>query len=423
MSVETVFCNVPWFEVHINADGTYHSCGAQPNTITGTPDAGIYNVVDMLIESWVNSEHQKAARLEKLSGIKNSLCNMCYAEDLAGVSSKRARENLKSKIYPLHFTKTYNKSPDLIHFNYSKSNNGLTDILRPVSYHMSLGNECNLACRMCHPAYSSKLASLEIQSGSYNGPARLNWTDNDSVWNQVVETICSTENLKFIHIIGGEPLMNPKFEELIDRLISAGKTNIYFGFTTNGTKFSYELVEKLSAFNQVDIGISVECMGPLNDLIRRGSSTEKVLENIDLYLKFRKQGHFYVTLRVVPSALSVHTLYELYEWAVSRQLDVMQNLLTYPPYQQIQQLPENIKQKLITQYQNWSFSDPASGLHDPRDPVKFKEHIDTQIKAIIKALTTPNDPALTKELYTKLKLWNWLDSAEIAKYFIMANQA
>ena len=57
-----VFCNVPWKEVHINADGTYHSCGAQPNKISGSIDAGTYNVFKMTIPEWINSQHQIYSR-------------------------------------------------------------------------------------------------------------------------------------------------------------------------------------------------------------------------------------------------------------------------------------------------------------------------------------------------------------------------
>ena len=47
INLEKVFCNVPWYEIHINADGTYHTCGAQPNRISGTPDADIFNINNM----------------------------------------------------------------------------------------------------------------------------------------------------------------------------------------------------------------------------------------------------------------------------------------------------------------------------------------------------------------------------------------
>ena len=394
--IDKVFCSIPWTEVHINADGTYHSCGAQPNTISGTPAAAKYNVQTMTIPEWVDSAHQHSARTDKLQGWANPLCNMCYHEEESGSSSKRTRENQK------HNT-------NIAFFRDAK----------PVinSFHLSLGNECNLACRMCTPMASSKIAVQEIKAGTFRGAARMNWTDDRQAWEHVTSYICGTKDLKFVHLIGGEPLLNPRFEQLIDLLLAAHKTDIYIGFTTNGTVFNESLMRKLNAFRHVDVGISVECTGKLNDLIRQGSTTEAVLGNIELYLKHRKQGHVYVTVRTVPSALSVHTLDDLYRWCASREIDVMTNMLVRPAYQQIKQLPHDIKERLIEQYSKWEYSNPAPADSNPRDPTWFKQHLDSEIKAVLAELKLPNDPNLTQELYSKLALWHWLDEPQIANYF------
>ena len=412
-----VFCNIPWVEVHINADGTYHTCGAQTNKISGTEAAELYNVHSMTIPAWINSEHQRRARINKLSEVPESLCAMCYHEEALGSSSKRIKENLKSNINVVNFDLTYKHSPDRPLFDYSAVNKGMTDFVRPTSYHISLGNECNLACRMCGPTASSKIAVAEIKAGTYKGPARMNWTEDETAWNHVVDYICTTENLKFVHLIGGEPLLNPKFEDLIDRLLLAKKTDIYLGFTTNGTVFNHNLMTKLQAFRHVDVGVSVECMGELNDLVRQGSSTQTVLDNIDTYLKYRREAHVYVTLRAVPSALTVHNLDDLYRWCIERKLDVMTNILVEPEYQQISQLPKLIKERLIKQYSTWEYSDPAPLDSNPRDPNWYKQHIDNEIMAIIKALEQEPQNNLTEELYEKLELWGWFDRPNIRNYF------
>lgn len=417
MPIESVFCNVPWKEVHINADGTYHSCGAQPNRVSGTPDAEQYNVFNMTIPEWINSQHQCSSRVNKLNGQEEPLCSMCYTEEKLNNSSKRIRENLKSGINTVSFLKDFITSSDFDMFEHSLTHNGRTDNTRPESYHISLGNECNLACRMCGPTYSSRIAVEQISNGLYTGAARQNWTENDRAWNHVIEYICSTDNLKFVHIIGGEPLLNPRFNDLVDRLLIAGRTDIYLGFTTNGTVFDHDLITKLNAFRHVDIGISVECFGTLNDLIRRGSNFDNVLHNIDLYLKYRKEGHVYVTLRNVLSALSVHTIDDLYRWCLSRQLDVMTNLLTTPAHMQIAQLPFEIKQRLQKQFQAWEFSNPVPGYSNPRDPNRYREHIDNEIRTIIRALEQDNDSSLTKILYNNLETWGWFEDSEIRKYF------
>ena len=411
---------VPWFEVHINADGTYHTCGAQPNPGRMPFPAGFvekHNVHNMCLEDWINSEYQSRARLGKLNGVYEPRCAMCYNEELSGSLSKRVKENLKSQIKNSDFELTYQASPDLKHFEFSRLHQGQTNVLRPDSYHMSLGNECNYACKMCGPWASSKLAVEGLQNGTYSGPARLNWTEDNAAWSHVTDYICETENLKFVHLIGGEPYMNPRFEELIDKLLAAGRTDIYLGFTTNGSIVDVDLIEKLNAFRHVDIGISIECMGVLNDHVRKGTKTKEVLDNIELYLKYKREAHVYITARPVPSALSVHTLDELYKWCADRQIDIMTNILTRPEHLQIRHLPADVKNRLLTKYQQWVFSEPLPGTSDPRDPTRFREHIDAEIRTVMYWLQQDADPEQTTKLYNTIRNWGWFDHGDIAKYF------
>lgn len=417
MDRSKVFCNVPWFEVHINANGTYHSCGAQPNPMLFNTDGEKYNVFNMSINDWVNSDYQCRARLSKLQGKHDNLCRMCYHEESHGSSSKRHKELHKSHIAINQFEDTFDSSPDRHWFDYSLANNGKTDYIMPTSYHISLGNECNLACKFCSPHASSKVAVERIAEGSYQGTARMNWTEDSRAWTQVSDYICRTENLQFVHIIGGEPLINPQFENLIDKLIAAGNTNIYLGFTTNGTILNHSLFKKLDQFRHVDIGISVETADQLNNYIRKGGDTKIVLDNIKEYSNYISESHVYVTVRPVPCALSVHTLDGLYQWCIDHKIDVMTNLLTWPACMQIENLPSDIKEKLLKQYSSWKFSEPEPGNWNPRDPTRYKDHIDNGVRAIISALQRDNDPELTRELYTKLNNWGWLDDPYTSKFF------
>ena len=158
-------------------------------------------------------------------------------------------------------------------------------------------------------------------------------------------------------------------------------------------------------------------MGALNDAIRKGTKTQGVLDNIDTYLKYRKESHVYVTVRPVPSALSVHTLYELYEWCVGRGVDVMTNILTWPEHLQIRQLPKPIKDRLLDKYSQWKYSEPMPGVGNPRDPNRFREHIDSEIRAVIHLLQQENDPATTQKLYNMIEQWGWKENSEISRYF------
>jgi sulfatase maturation enzyme AslB (radical SAM superfamily) len=209
---------------------------------------------------------------------------------------------------------------------------------------------------------------------------------------------------------------------MVDALIHAKLTNIYIGFTTNGTVFNQNLLEKLNVFKHVDIGISIETADKLNDFVRTGSNTSEILQNTQLFLKHRKQGHVYVTIRTVPSALSVHSIDSLFNWCIENQVDVMSNMLFRPEHLRINNLPQDIKQRLLDKFSSWPYSNKdITGTND-RDPTYFKEHIDHEMRAIVKMLEQPADPALTAKLYETLEQWGWFNDLDIRNYFFTAQQ-
>jgi sulfatase maturation enzyme AslB (radical SAM superfamily) len=274
---------------------------------------------------------------------------------------------------------------------------------------------------MCAPVFSSKVAAEQKRIGLWPGPVKQNWTENELAWQMVLDTMTSTNNLQAIHIIGGEPLLNPKFEQLVDHLISKNLTNIYLGFTTNGTIVNHNLVKKLLAFRHVDIGISLESVDKLNNFVRYGADTPQILQNIEEYLQYRHAGHVYVTLRIVPSALSVHTLDSLFNWCIKHKLDIMSNVLSTPSHLAIKQLPKDIKDKLINQFSSWQYSESKNTGND-RNPEDFKQHIDNELKAVVRLLHEPNDPNLTEKLYKSLDSWGWFADSDIRNYFFIAEQ-
>ena len=396
-----VYCPIPWTEVHINADGTYHPCGAQPNRVSGTEFGSQHNVHNMSIHKWMQSMYQQQNRINKLNSVADDLCNMCYREEELNKSSKRKRELDKFTEIPAKFLSPY--TFDL-----------------PVSYHISLGNECNLACRMCGPTFSSASAAEQKRIGIWDGPVKLNWTDDPAAWQMVINTMTATPDLQAVHVIGGEPLINDRFERMVDALIAANLTNIYIGFTTNGTFFDQGLVEKLNVFRHVDIGISIETADKLNDFVRTGTDTAQVLENIKLFLKHRKAGHVYVTVRTVPSALSVHSIDGLFKWCIEHEVDVMSNMLFRPEHLRINNLPENIKQRLLEKFSLWQYSTRDTTGTNDRDPTYFREHIDHELRAIVKMLEQPADPQMTEKLYGTLESWQWFNDKDIRNYFFIA---
>jgi len=353
ISLEKVFCNVPWYEVHINADGSYHTCGAQPNKISGTPAAQIFNISNMPISEYINHPKTCGVRNNKLNGIPELLCEQCYHEEDNGNYSKRQRELLKSVIFTgNNFIKSFNESPIAKHISYTKAHQGKTNIM-PISYHVSLGNECNSACKMCDVYASSKIASIKKKEGTYAGPVKINWTNDNNAWLDFLTTLSQTKNLRAIHIIGGEPFIMPRFVELVDYLIANNLTNIYFGVTTNGTVYNKLLLKKLSKFSHLDLGISIEAVSNLNDKIRVGSiKIEKIIENIRKIILYRSDN-FFITLRTVPSILSIPEYDTMLDFSLDVNIPIMSNMLSHPSYLRIENLPVDKKKELYQKFTNW----------------------------------------------------------------------
>ena len=395
------YCPVPWNEVHINADGTYHTCGAQANNVSNTEFGKTHNVFCMTIDEWQLSQHQRRARQEKLVGIEAPECVMCYTEDRLQKSSKRARELQKFVSLP----KEYQQN----------------DFVRkPISYHVSIGNECNFACKMCQPIASSKVAVEWKQQARYTGETYVNWTKDPAAWNRVTNHMLTNPYFKFLHILGGEPFIVPKFEELIDLLLKNGLQDLkYLGLTTNGSVVNTRILDKLKQFRYVDIGISIETADILNNHIRKGSKIDHLLSNIEQFLSYREQGKFVITIRTVPSALSVHTIDKLFAWCIDHQVDIMSNTLVMPEHLQIRQLPSEVKLRLREKFAYWQYSDKSLvGIKD-RDELFYREHIDAELRAIVRQLELPNDAAKTEQLYDQLGRWGWLDDAEIRQHFVL----
>jgi len=393
---------MPWQEIHINADGSYQTCGDQiKDFLHENAFRETYNVRNMTPEAWMRCQFQTQARLDKLNGVANPACAMCYTEEAAGKSSKRLREIEKFKVIPAAF-----KQSDLVY--------------EPISYHLSLGNECNLACKMCNPLASSRIASELKQQCQYTGPVIENWTNDDALWNRTIDSMLANKNFKFLHIIGGEPLINRRLEPLLDQLIAAGKTDLkYVGFTTNATVYNQQIMEKLAQFRYVDVGVSIETADRLNDFIRKGSDTKTILANTEQFLQHRRPGRLAITIRTVPSALSVPSIDSLMQWCADRCADVMSNTLVSPEYMQMRHLPQDVKRRLIDRLNRWPYSEPApEGAHS-RDERYYKAHIDAELRAILRQLELPNDAAKTEQLYDQLGRWGWLDDAEIRQHFVL----
>lgn len=348
MANSKIFCNIPWYELNINHDGSYDLCGCQNDKIILTPAGKVHNIKILPIEEYWNGERLREARLRKLGDEPDPMCKMCQIKDQVGYQSGRVKENIKSAIFPAAFDRSFEQSPGYKDFQFSGDNNGLTQT-KPHSLHVNLGTHCNFACRMCGP-YSSTKLKTEFKQLNWDVKELYmeHWTDTESGWNNFVNFLDNNRNdIKVVHIIGGEVEFIPKFQFLVDYFIEHNlASTINLSFTTNGSVDYTKYFSKFAKYKRIELGISIESVDPIGNYIRQGGNNIEILKNV-LHLKAKATANMAFTIRTVPSLLSLPTYVNLIKWAWENEIPIDNSILVGPAWQRAALLSDEIKQNII----------------------------------------------------------------------------
>lgn len=349
MPNKNIFCNTPWYELHIYWDGSLGICCQEDHKLYAGTD---YNIANMTIAEWFNSKPVRLFRSAMFDNSQHSACRRCYTEEKFGGNSRRIKSNQKSVIFTRQgFEPSYLQSPGHQHFEHSKDHDGWTST-QPIDLHIDLGNFCNLACKMCNARASTKIASQEVAWGKESSRQYLgvDWTRDETVWNRFVAELLAIPGLKNIHFMGGETLLTPRLEQLIDKFLAASRFEMCFSFVTNGTVFNDSLMSKLTKFQRVGIEVSIETVDNHNAYQRQGTDTELVLKNIDRYLSYCNNSSITLTLRPAVSALTVGYYVGLLKYALDKQLIVKSLLCIDPLFLHPAVLPGIVKQQYLESY-------------------------------------------------------------------------
>lgn len=345
MPNKDVFCSTPWYELQIYWDGSLGICCTERHKLYADSEKQ-YNIANMSIRDWFNSEPVTKFRQQILSDTKNTICGRCYLEESLGGNSRREKANLKNAIFMQAFDASFEQSPSKKYF----SIDGQTHKM-PIDMHIDLGNHCNLTCKMCDAQSSSKIAAQEVKWGIVSSKQFIgnDWTSNQSVWHSFKQQLLDIPNLSNIHFMGGETLLSSRIEDLVDFLAEHQKWDVGFSFVTNGTIYKPELIEKMSRFKRVGIEISIETLTGHNDYIRQGTDTQQVLDNI-LNYKRLMSDKIDVTIRPAISALSIGTFWTLLQFTLDHQLVIKPCWCMRPGFLDPNILPVDVKQSYLPMY-------------------------------------------------------------------------
>jgi uncharacterized radical SAM superfamily Fe-S cluster-containing enzyme len=346
-----IFCNTPWYELHIYWDGSLGICCQEDHKLYSSSDQQ-YNIANMSIQEWFNSDPVKKFRTDILGNQRVSACRRCYVEEDHGGNSRRLKSNQKSVIFTrTAFNDSYVQSPGYKNFFHSYQNHGETTS-HPIDLHIDLGNFCNLACKMCGPRASSTIASQQVRWGITSSEQYLgtDWTKNLKTWENFKQQLLHLPGLTNIHFMGGETLLTDRMDDLVDFMIEHKKFDLCFSFVSNGTVYKPALIEKLKQFQRVGIEISIETIDEHNAYQRQGTNTDLVLTNIQRYLEQCNGTSVTVTLRPAISLLTIGYYSQLLHYALKHQLIVKGLLVTQPNFLSAEILPDSVKSQYQTQY-------------------------------------------------------------------------
>jgi organic radical activating enzyme len=271
------FCPYLFLHYHLDTDKcTKLCCHAQTNINNKRIDFDdkVYNAI----------REQAVTRNERLT----RYCTTCYESEDNGYISLRQRA--------IDDVITH-EQVDTVFDQINTWKQG--DSIKPFWYDLRVSNNCNLACVMCGPLYSSTWAEIRGEKNVHL-EQEPDIEINPKTWK--------------IQLVGGEPFMIKKYSKMLSQITN---TDCHIIVNTNATIITKPLLDQLKRFKNVWITISLDGYGKLNDKIRKNSSWDTIVENIKI---FRECG-FNLLVNTVLQAYNINHLYELGVWIENNGID------------------------------------------------------------------------------------------------------
>jgi len=257
-------CPLPFGYVSVDSNGDVAPCCKFRDSLGSLKDSSLGDIFDGALA--------KSVRSRMLSGEKLKECSTCWDNEATGTSSLRQLSLYK---FSDILEQEWLDDPKIRNISWS-----------PVSI-------CNFTCRICNFDTSTSIATEEIRFAKDADFKKLVKNSikerNDAIRiNNMIKSIAQLDDLGFIHIFGGDPLLWPQLRNLIDTLIANNLTqNLIFEINTNCSVYPNEIIELIIQHcKKVEILLSVDNIGPRFE-IERGGKWKTILENIKKFVSLQ----------------------------------------------------------------------------------------------------------------------------------------
>ena len=331
-------CILPWISIDRNRTRSSDEVSLAPCCLYES------KISHTNIDDYWNSNEIVELRSDFLEGKKPAGCRLCWENEDKGFSSLRQSVNKgRLQSYKDRLTKT-----------------NLEDKPSQVKY--TAGTECNLACRMCLPTFSSKVKKVwEIINRKPN-------TEADELLNNDKYILANRKHIDYIDITGGEPFFHKNVKNLLKELIvSNDNEHITLHVVTNATRIDQNTIELLKKFKDVVLSISMDGIGKIQEYIRPGCSWKVLEKNI----KLLQDNNFSLQVVSTISVLNIIHLEELEKWCMDNNIHWANPTVVYnPPELCPHNLPYQLHEDVPQKYKKY-LDKPMSD-----DPVGFIKDLD-----------------------------------------------
>ena len=395
MSLNKNFCPSPWFHMRITNNGGMTYCRwADKNTTE-------VNIRDVDPQSYFH-QHMAGVRTTMLQGKPDEGCNRCYQMETHNKVSGRQKQLLKIGVRVEQFEKTLASSPWVGTFASQEFSQ------LPQDWQIDLGNHCNSACIFCDPNASSRLATEWKRIGFIDQLPAPNWTDDPALVDQFVAMLEASPHIQYLHFIGGETLITPAFQTILEALIRSGLNHTAtIGFTTNLITWNQPVVDLLSQFAGVNLGMSVESFDSVNEYVRWPATMPKIHQYLEQWIAIARDHNWLMQFRTTPTALTIDSLLSVYRYAWDRSIAIEScNFLDKPECMRPSVLPLSHRQPIIDRMESWIAEHDTNSktIVNIRDPSVARQQIVQDLQSYVNYLKSESDESFRlPELMTYLK--------------------
>ncbi len=311
------FCPLPWVHLSIEPKGTAFTCC---NAYEFEP---LGNVKTETMEQIINGPAINKIREQFLNGEVPGQCLLCVnAEKLGQIS---LRESSLAK-FPAVST---DKKPVIKYLG------------------LRLSNLCNYACRTCSPDLStgwykdSLVGDKDFTKGTVKA-----FSNTDDFMKQLT---ASVDDLEIIYIAGGEPLITPEIQSMLEFLVTKGRDDIELIVNTNFSKPNEKILQLLTQFKSVHLSLSLDGMFEQGEYLRHGMNWDETETRIKTFLK----NYPSMKLKLFPT-VSIYNIFHVSDFLdyvlekkYFRPSDIQINPVTSPTDFNFQILPESLKKRAM----------------------------------------------------------------------------